>query len=788
MRRFRIAVCLLNIWLLVTGALSFTALSQTQRVAKPGQVTEKTSNDKTKQDQPKTIASYSGSGPDMRIALATDASAASIGSTGEIDLQDGPSDVGWTVDADQLRFKIQQPQTIIARGPSKASYHVHVASMTDRASADRLAAKLGKKYGDDVSTEYNSSNKTYEVHAGAFATEKSADALRKQLSQDGYRDAEVITENKGSAPPAKSAPAVKVSYSDGTEVLSATKHIIISPSAKSRAPLTFNQALYRGKFEVFMNDKQQLTVINILPMEDYIRGVVPMELNVTQLEAMKAQAVAARTYALRNRGQFKNEGFDLLPTPASQAYGGLSKENELTNRAVDSTRGLVAYYDGEPINALYSSTCGGHTEDVEKIFGGPALPYLRGVSCSIEREDLGKYTITTRQRLAEEPADSNGLKLREAITLKLAGFDIKHSLTDDYLLQSASKNELRDWLDQASVIASSETVDEDSGRKIRPRKVERDIKDDLTNVSWFSHWLIELFYGDSNPGLLLSPADASYILGFQDSKQINQDRRVEVAVLLKAGILQPGPDGLLHPEKPITRERALIALARLMERPNSSVFEHGTAAASSGHVLSIRAEQKTTSTIPISENVYLFRQVGSNVYPSPSVELIGGEKILYHKNRSGEIDYLKVSPNESGASSDRYSPLSHWTEDITPSDLASRLRKSKVDIGDIVDLIPEQAGDSHRVTEVKVIGRHQTTTLTGGNKIRNAFGLRDSLFVVEKEYDNNHQVKMFHFTGRGWGHGVGMCQFGAYGLALEGYTFEQILRHYYTGITLKQAY
>src|SRR6266478_5138592 len=108
MRRFRIAVCLLNIWLLATGALSFNALGQTRpAVAKPGQTSEKTSNDKTKSDQPKTIASYAGSGPDMRIALATDASTASIGSTGEIDLQDGPSDVGWTVDADSLKFKIQ---------------------------------------------------------------------------------------------------------------------------------------------------------------------------------------------------------------------------------------------------------------------------------------------------------------------------------------------------------------------------------------------------------------------------------------------------------------------------------------------------------------------------------------------------------------------------------------------------------------------------------------------------------------------------------------------------------
>ena len=335
---------------------------------------------------------------------------------------------------------------------------------------------------------------------------------------------------------------------------------------------------------------------------------------------------------------------------------------------------------------------------------------------------------------------------------------------------------------------ASEVVDEESGRRIRPRKSGRDIKEDLSDLGWLSHWLVQMFYGDSNPGLLLSQADASYILGAQDSKQIRPDQRVEVAVLLKAGVLQPGSDGLLHSERPVTRERALIALARLLERPNSSVFEHGIARASSGLMLGLRTDAKGTSSIPINENVFLFRQVGTSVYPSPSVELIGGEKVRYHKNRSGEIDYLSVKPNESGASSDRYSQFSHWTEEVTRAELQARLRRSKIDVGDLIDVVPDLSGDSHRVIELKVIGRHQTTVLTGGNKVKNGLGLRDSLFVVEREYDADHQVKLFRFVGRGWGHGVGMCQMGAYGLALEGYSFEQILRHYYTGITIKQAY
>ena len=112
--------------------------------------------------------------------------------------------------------------------------------------------------------------------------------------------------------------------------------------------------------------------------------MIPNELSAggfPALEAHKAQAIAARTYALKNRGQFASEGFDLLPTTRSQVYRGLSSENSLSSRAVDETRGVIATYQGEPINALYTSTCGGRTEDAENIFPN-AVPYLRGRECA----------------------------------------------------------------------------------------------------------------------------------------------------------------------------------------------------------------------------------------------------------------------------------------------------------------------------------------------------------------------------------------------------------------------
>ena len=75
-----------------------------------------------------------------------------------------------------------------------------------------------------------------------------------------------------------------------------------------------------------------------------------------------------------------------------------------------------------------------------------------------------------------------------------------------------------------------------------------------------------------------------------------------------------------------------------------------------------------------------------------------------------------------------------------------------------------------------------------GGKIRSALRLKEQLFVMDKRYGANGQVISYSFTGRGWGHGVGMCQYGAYGLAKMGVKHNEILKHYYTGINLTKAY
>ncbi len=136
---------------------------------------------------------------------------------------------------------------------------------------------------------------------------------------------------------------------------------------------------YRGRILVHLNRRGTLNLINEVDFEDYLRGVVPREMGpevFDNLEALKAQAVAARTYTLRNLGEFAGEGYDICATPRCQVYGGMDVEHPLSDRAVRETAGEVLVYGGELVDARYSSTCGGHTEDMRVVFPERDEPYL----------------------------------------------------------------------------------------------------------------------------------------------------------------------------------------------------------------------------------------------------------------------------------------------------------------------------------------------------------------------------------------------------------------------------
>jgi len=155
--------------------------------------------------------------------------------------------------------------------------------------------------------------------------------------------------------------------------------VVFSQKAKSGF-VTVNGLPYRGMIKVSRVGVNKLLVTNILPLEDYLRSVVPSEIgsgDSTTIEAIKAQAVAARTYAVSKMGKHKSVGYDVLASTSDQVYSGVIKESRLTDRAVSETKGTILMHRGKLVRAAYHSTCGGHTCSNEDAWFGSAVRYLR---------------------------------------------------------------------------------------------------------------------------------------------------------------------------------------------------------------------------------------------------------------------------------------------------------------------------------------------------------------------------------------------------------------------------
>jgi len=173
---------------------------------------------------------------------------------------------------------------------------------------------------------------------------------------------------------------------------------------ESKEPgIKVNGKRYRGEIEI-VRDKASLLLINELNLEDYLVGLINQEISSRwPMEAVKAQAVVARTYAFYQKKNRKYPMYDLESTVTSQVYSGIESEDELARQAVKETEGEAAYYNGEMIQALYHSSCGGKTEDALEVWG-KEIPYLKSIKdphCTEAPNYFWQYTI-----------DLNGLRDR----------------------------------------------------------------------------------------------------------------------------------------------------------------------------------------------------------------------------------------------------------------------------------------------------------------------------------------------------------------------------------------
>lgn len=183
-------------------------------------------------------------------------------------------------------------------------------------------------------------------------------------------------------------------------------------------------AWYRGFISLKRLSGSDMTVINVVDMEEYLYSVIGREMSPSwNIEALKAQAVCARTYAVENLNTYKDYGFDLCTTQRTQVYPGMESETESTIQAVEETRGKTVLYDGKPAEVFYYSCSGGQTASSKDVWMAD-LPYLKSKEDPYENENEATYanwsvTLTTKE--IKQKVRNSGAEIGEILSIEITG-------------------------------------------------------------------------------------------------------------------------------------------------------------------------------------------------------------------------------------------------------------------------------------------------------------------------------------------------------------------------------
>ena len=742
--------------------------------------------------------------PLIRIGLSTNAGAVSI-TTGDSTLVAySPEEPNKLLSANRVSVSARA-----YRPPEVENYRFEIQNIATSDEANDIAKEVREATGESALASIDTVTNTWKVWiGGVFDTLEEADAFKASLTEKGFEDAVKVIEKKQIISDDAIALSQQVRTAGKSQVRSIVKptgdsQAVIGPpsvdpnlrevivngpsdvakyaslksvsfgSLNERAnPVKLNGKAYRGKIEVFVNARGSLTVVNVVPLEEYLLGVVPAELGLPQLEAQKAQAIAARTYAVANINGYGVQGFDMVPTVWSQVYKGVSIETAMGTRAVRETAGQIATYNGKPIMAYFTSTCGGRTENSENIFDH-AEPYLRGVECSLEgHKHFDPFLVKTSRQPAKLRDDANLELVRLMSLFAVNGFSLTTAqMTDEWFEETPTQGEMSNWLNQLA---------------IKFGKTFPNVNKDTAKPVELSQILAGFIYTAGAPDTLLSDSDVSYHLSFDDAGEIPKERRADLAMLLRDGYFTLHADLTLKPNRPFSRAKMLRLIRQIYEKKKwMPTLQTATTKASVDGKLVLK-NGRTDRQISIKPDVFLFRKFGGEVYPVKEAALVGGETVRYQADGLGSVSYLEIEPTDTPTVAENMSPFTNWSTTLGAGAVQSRLSRYVRGIGTLYDVNVKQKGYSRRAVELEIVGSNGVKTLKGG-KIRSALRLREQLFVINKRYSGS-SVASYTFTGRGWGHGVGMCQYGAYGLAKMGVKADAIIKHYYTGVDVTTAY
>ncbi len=521
----------------------------------------------------------------------------------------------------------------------------------------------------------------------------------------------------------------------------------IAPS--NGALVAWADATYRGRLAVRSTTRGTLHVINRVGLEDYLKGVVPAEMGpriYDEVEALKAQAVAARSYAARHRGQFASEGYDLCASPRCQVYSGASAESPLSTRAVEETAGEVLLWKGAVADTLFTSTCGGRTENAADVMAGYAsvdAPYLASVPC---------FGEAPQSIESSAPAKKGTVTLLGARGRALA---VSFGGGEGTGISQKARDAVRRRLGLAAFGAS------------RPHPL-------------------------SVPAAYLEIASAAgfdtAVLSEESEREGLPERWSEKAKASFAAIqrFQIGGSSALPTDRALKPEEAAGIYAVLLSRLGDFEDVEGRLVARDEAAITVKSAKGRSSYSLSKESSVFFSGGNEALTQQARHSFFVGDRVRVFV-RDGKALGVVFPPAPSAGTYDRESAWEHWTRRFTAAELGAKLRErdGTRTAADPTGVAVTARGASGRARTVAVATPKGALTLTG-LEIRFALGLPENLFNVVAGTDADGG-RVFTFYGRGWGHGVGLCQTGAFGMALAGRTYREILAHYYSGTEIGPA-
>ena len=658
------------------------------------------------------------SGPDVRVGLITDTSEFQVPCCQAFVLR---PETGKPMHLAASSSAVLRPSAGRVR---LGVFRLQVAALKDELQATAMAHRLDSLGYAPTNVQFDAGTDLYRVRVGSYKERAQAERAAQQIEQVGIRNSWIAQEGGELVD-----PAFELVMKGKTQRISG-RSLLLVPEGSG---VEIGRRRYRGSVKLFITERGAINVINQLPLDDYLRGVLPREMGPDQYpekEALKALAVAARTYTLKHLGEFAAEGYDICATPRCQVYGGATNEHPLSDLALQETAGEVLLFDGRPADAMYSASCGGHTENVETVFPNRKAPYLRGVACI----EGGATTLDRAQ------AEGNSL--------------VTHALRQlDSLPQQDADPSPRRRLEMALVgLAESLGLPrtEDRLASMHRREVQRFIGSifDLVLDDRFHHSRSALLRFQEQRPAGLSEEELGLMSTF--SKQERELAAAEV-------------EGLIEQVARVTRAIESRRM-RFVGADSGRLQLKGE----DGELIDAERSGQV-ATLERSERGLLGQ--GLVLRPGDPIDVVlAGNRVaaVVAEPGTGRVASSGRDPNWSRFRSDAW--LKRRVGERYPGFDFERLEVKKT-------------GRSGRVAVLDLVARDGERITLEGLIIRWTLDVPETLFVMERRNGPSGQPGFF-FRGRGHGHGVGLCQVGAFAMSRSGSDYREILEHYYSGVAV----